>query len=274
MKAATLASFPALRIARPALELLASLGPGFRELSLAQAAELSGRPRSTIARWLADLVDERVILRIRRDEYAIPPRATQALLLNESSEYARSLLLHHEVLSNLRLPHAFACLPVRRVLPLSLVEAAPVLNLNDNRILDFDAADYPNAFRAHYAAPERRFEELRFPTAASQEPDAIPRKFPVLSAETSLALFAATADARVVNAALSAAMKLGIDAQVVKERAASYVVEAPPLKGAYPNTLVLPRWLSAFHASATSALGREFVGRKALPPRHEAGEDP
>lgn len=273
MPAATHASFPAIRLPRPALELLASLGPGFRDLSLAEAAEISGKPRSTIARWLGGLVDERVILRIRRDEYAVPSRPTLALLLNETSEYARSLLLHHEVLSTFRMPHAFACLPVRRVLPLSLVEAAPVLNLNDKRVLDLDAADYPNAFRAHYPGQERRMEELRFPTAASEEPDAIPRKFPSLSAETSLALFAAAVDARVVNAALAAAVKLGLDPEVVKRRASGFVVEEPPLKGSYPNTLVLPRWLSASHASATNALGREYVRRDARAPDHVAGED-
>lgn len=273
MTAATFASFPALRLPRPALELLAGLGPGFRELSLADAAESSGKPRSTIARWLGELVAERVILRVRRDEYAVPSRPTLALLLSETSEYARSLLLHHEVLSTFRMPHAFACLPVRRVLPLSLVEAAPVLNLDDTRALKLDAAGYASAFRAHYAGRERRFEELRFPTVASEEPHAILRRFPSLSAETSLALFAAAVDARVVNAALAAAVKLGLDVEAVKQRASGFVVEAPPLKGSYPNTLVLPRWLSASHASATGALGREYVRRDAHAPDRVAGED-
>lgn len=273
MPAATFVSFPALRLPRPALELLAGLGPGARELSLAAVVDFAGKPRSTIARWLGDLVDEHVILRIRRDEYAVPSWPTLAILLNETSAYARSLLLHHEVLSMLRIPHAFACLPVRRVLPLSLVEAAPVLNLNDKRVLDLHAADYPNAFRANYASQERRIEELRYPTAASQESTAIPRKFPSLLAETSLALFAATVDARMVNASLAAAVKLGIDPEAIKRRASAFVVEEPPLKGSYPNTLVLPRWLAASHASATSALGRDHLRLDARAPRHVAGED-
>ncbi|MFA5862031.1 MAG: helix-turn-helix domain-containing protein [Candidatus Thermoplasmatota archaeon] len=273
MTAATLASFPSLRLPRPALELLAGLGPGFRELSVSEAAAISGKPRSTVARWLSELVEERVILRIRRDEYAVPSSPTQALLLNETSEYARSLLLHQEVLSAFRFPHAFACVSIRRAFPLSLVDAVPVLNLSDKRVLELTASEFPTAFRAHYTAQDRRFEELRFPTAAADQPEAIPRKFPVLSVEMSLALFAATADSRVVNAALAAAGKLGVDAGGVTKRAASFVIEKPPIKGSYPNTLVFPRWLSSFHTSATGALGREFVRRDAKPPSHVTGED-
>lgn len=274
MKAATSASIPLLSLPRPAVEILGRFGPGVREISLQDAVDAAGRPRSTVARWLGELVDHRVILRTKRDEYAIPSAPALALILSEPSEYARSLVADHDVLSALRMPHAFACLPIRKALPFSLMEAAPVLNLEDRRVVDLDLGDFPNAFRAHYSAREKRSDELLFPTSASREPEAIPRKFPALRPELALSLFAASADPRVVNAALAACVKMGIDPNIVKERASSFVVESPPFKGRpYANTIVLPRWLSRFHASATGALGRAYLERDAQPPQDVAGED-
>lgn len=273
MKAATSASFPGIDLPRPAVSLLLTVGPGTSELSLAHAVLRAEKPKSTVARWLSELVDASIILRWRRDEYIVPSRPTLALLLNESSPYWRSVLLHHDALTWLRFPHAFACIPIRRAMPFTLERASPVLNLDDPRVLALDASAFPDAFRASYRGREKRADDQFFPSSASNESQAIARKLPTIEAPLSLALFAASADARVVQASLAAAVKLDIDPRLVTDRASQFVVETPPLKRSYPNTLVLPRWLSRFHDAATASLAQRYLAEDAQPPTTPAGED-
>ena len=250
---------PYLACPRPALELLQAVREAPDAFGFAWASERTRLPRTTLTRHLGDLVEHGLLARLRRDVYAAPAPATLALLLVEPDAYARSLLLHDDVLARRSEgPWAFACLPVRRALPVEIPTVVPVLRLQEAAreeglrsplflYHDFDAAEVERAPR-------------RFPTDAADAPAAVERTFPVLSARTCLALLATTGDPRMLEAVAAAGRKLGVPPAEVA-RAAKRLHLARGAAGAdFPNTVVLPRWLQAMAETAQALQARKALG--------------
>lgn len=196
-----------------------------------------------------------LIVRLHKDLYVKPASPTHALLLVEKDAYARSLLLHADVLSWLGAPFAFACLPVRKNLGFELTRALPVLDLE---------APEPSLLRrdaVHMTLPKAKpsRQTLRFPTDAASEAHAVERAIPVLPPQLALAILAATADPRLVHACSAAAPKLGTTREAVLETAASFVVEDEPPKRPRPNSLVLPEWLMEAARGAQGLHAQRFL---------------
>lgn len=262
---------PALTVPRPALRLLALVGHGRTEFTYGEAKQAAAAgakvpdPKST-ARHLQDLVDAGLILRLHKDAYASPGKPAHALLLAEPDAYARSLLLHADVLPRLGVSFAFACLPVRKALDFEIPRALPVLDLETlaQPILRRDAA--------HMALRKVRVsgQTLRLPTDGASDAHAVARDVPVLEPRLALGLLAATADPRLVHACYAAAAKLGTTRQAVLDAAASFVVEDEPSRHPQPNSLVLPRWLMDAARSAKSLHAQRFLDAAASDAEGEA----
>lgn len=255
------AAVPVLRVSRPALRLLDALGHVRRQVSFSEAAAIARQPRSSVARHLGELVEESLLLRLSRDLYATPEKPTRALLLVEPSDYARSVLLHADVLEGMGVRWALACLPVREAFPFELSRTVPVMRI--------DPHDGPEASLLREAVQLKgrmgrlRRQLIRFPTDAASSPHAVPRSLPVLDTTLSLAIFAATADPRMVHASLAAARSLGIPTERVLDQAAAFALEEQLPRNPLPNTLVLPKWLAEAARSAKDLHARRYLDRQA-----------
>lgn len=248
---------PALDVARPALALVEQVGYGQTGLSFNELQRTADKPRTTVTRYLQQLTDARIILRIRHDEYAIPTRATFGRLLVEPDAYARSVLLHADILdAHEATPWAFACLPIRGVYDVEIDRAIPVL-LPDGRLQDGSGAPpYPDAL--WYAFDPHDID--RRPYAPHDAPG--PRgDVPTLPARTALALLTASLDPRHVRAARNAARRLGLPYEPIVRQAKGLAPTRTPLKALRPNTVVFPRWLETFWETAKTQHAQHALDR-------------
>ena len=259
---------PYLACPHKALTLIPALLDGPDAFGFSWAAHRSGLTRTTLTRQLGELVDHGLLARLRRDVYAAPRRATLALLLVEPDAYARSLLLHADVLARRSEgPWAFACLPVRRALPLEIPTVVPVLRLRE---ADREDGLRSPLFLYHDFDPEEvESATRRFPTDAAEEPGAVERAFPVLSAKTCLALLATTGDPRMLEAVGRAAKALHVPPAKVADAARRLHPTRSVAGATFPNTVILPRWLEDMAESA-----RALQARTAIRSRLAEGDRP
>lgn len=266
---------PYLDCSRPALEMLERIGFGQAHFGFEKAAVVAGKPRPTVVRYLNELVDASLILRVRRDWYATPPRATYSLLLAEPNAYFRSVLLHHEATPRSFDRPVFACLGVREVLDFELPKAIPVFRIDHDTLSgnpDFpslaEAGVFTDALRFNFQDRDVGSHVARFPSNEQDEKAAISKKFRALKPEASLALLAATADPRLLGSVTAAAQALDVSTDVVLDRARKLHPQQLPLQQFHPNSVVFPRWLENF-AETARALHAQHAIRDAADKPHE-----
>lgn len=253
---------PPFTCSRPALELLDRLGYGKVGITFQKAKEVEGSPRTTVVRHLGELVDHHLMVRLRRDHYATPTKPTYALLLAEPNRYFRSLLLYDDVLRDVvgglkRSP--FACLPVRSALDVEIPQAVPVFKLDMDITGHVEELMTDLALHYNYEDDPVGEMEVAFPSDAADSPTAVRRAFPVLDPRTSLALFAATGDPRIVQGLEDAAVRLGLDASDVLDAALHLHPDEPPVRRLGPNTVVYPAWLQDYARTAGQVYRRQAL---------------
>lgn len=245
---------PVLEVSRPALALVDKVGYGESSVSFDRFREIADRPRTTVTRYLKQLTESWLILRVRQGEYAIPQRTRFGRLLVESNPYRRSALLYGDILeSRDESPWAFACVPIRSSYPMEIDRAIPVL-VPDERLKD-SSRSRPYAEAIWYAFDPERTEMAEIETEAGDSAIEVP----VLSPELSLAILMASLDPRYMQAAGEAADRLGIPLESIAQQAKHLSPQSPPLKAIRPNTVVFPEWLEAFWETAKSQHARHAL---------------
>lgn len=248
------ADLPLLEVSRPALALVDAVGYDEPSVSTETLQETADRPRTTVTRYLNQLTEARLILRVRKGEYAIPRRSTFSRLLLEPSRYTRSVLLYADVLEQRQeAPWAFACLPIRRAYPMDIDRAIPVLH-PDERLEDSSRSrPYPEAL--WYAFDPGQTES--HPMETSGEESLV--DVPVLPQGASLALLTASLDPRYMQAARDAADKLDLPLDEIASNAKHLAPASPPLETIRPNTVVFPEWLEEFWETAKTQHARHAL---------------
>ncbi len=244
-------TLPVLEVSRPALTLIDEVGYGEPSVSFERFQKIAERPRTTVTRYLKQLTENWLILRIRQGEYAIPHRTRFGRLLVESSPYRRSLLLYADVLeSRDENPWAFACLPIRSSYPMAIDRAIPVL-VPDGRLKDASRSR-PYAEALWYTFDQDRTEVADMETGREDTPIEVP----TLSPDLSLALLMASLGPRYMQAAREAAERLDLPLEPIAQKAKRLSPQSPPLKAIRPNTVVFPEWLEDFWETAKSQHAR------------------
>jgi hypothetical protein len=255
------ADLPLLAVSRPALALVDQVGYDEPSVSTGTFQKIAEKPRTTVTRYLKQLTQTRLILRVRQREYAIPSRSTFSRLLLEPSRYRRSVLLYADVLEQRgEVPWAFACLPIRSSYPMDIDQAIPVLH-SDERLKDTSRSrPYPEALWYTFDSEETHAYSLE----ADEPGSAI--EMPVLPAELSLALSMASLDPRHMQAARDAAQKLEPPLEEIAPMAKQLAPARPPLEAIRPNTVVFPQWLEDLWETAKTQHARhaldEFLPEK------------
>lgn len=251
---------PAASVPRPALSILQGVFEGARSVSFRELQERLGTPRTTLVRNLAALVDAHLAYRDRRDHYVLPHASTLGLLLVEPDSYARSLLLHEDVLPEIGIRKwAYACLPLRRALDFDLPHAIPVVS---PRLAKLPPRPSPTVVWHDYAPADVLKTPAQFPTWAKDDPDPTRRRLPTLHPREALGLLAATGDARLTRAVLQAAKKLDVRRDAVAAAAKRLWIEPPGPRLRYPNSVILPKWLRSFAETAQVTSARERVAHE------------
>lgn len=246
---------PATSIPRPALAILQGVFQGARSVSFAEIQDRLHAPRTTLTRNLSALVDASLAYRDHRDHYVLPRPSTLGLLLVEPDAYARSLLLHEDVLPQLGIRKwAYACLPVRRALDFDLPHAIPVVS---PKLTKRPPGPSPTIVWHDYEPDDVGKTNLLFPTWAKDDPDQTKRTLPTLHPKESLALLAATGDSRMTDAVLRAAKKLDVKREAVAAAARRLVIESSSRRLRYPNSVILPKWLLQFAETARAMSAKE-----------------
>lgn len=246
---------PLVEVSRPALSLVDTLGYQKRSVSFEAFQRAARRPRTTVTRYLKQLTDAWLILRVRQGEYAIPERSTFGQLLLEPSSYRRSLLLYRDILHQRgEGPLAVACLPIRDIFQMEIDRVIPVLP-PDDRLKD-PARAPPYAEVLWYPFQAERVAETDL-----SERWAVDRlgTVPTLEPEISLALLTATLDPRYMTACKAAAERLGLAFPSVVKLAKHLSPQAPPLDAIRPNTVVFPGWLRGFWETAKTQHARHAL---------------
>lgn len=253
---------PAASIPRPALAILQGVFEGGRSVSFAEIQKRLKAPRSTLTRNLSALVDTSLAYRDHRDHYILPRPSTLGLLLVEPDAYARSLLLHEDVLLELGVRKwAYACLPVRRALDFDLPRAIPVVS---PKLTKQAPRPSPTIVWHDYDPSDVSKTTLLFPTWAKDDPDQTTRALPTLHPKESLAILAATGDSRLTEAVLRAAKKLDIKRESLATAARRLALEPPSRRLHHPNSVILPKWLLRFAETARSMSAKERMTQDLL----------
>lgn len=252
---------PAASIPRPALAILQGVFEGARSATFAEIQKRLRAPRTTLTRNLGALVEASLAYRDHRDHYVLPRPSTLGLLLVEPDAYARSLLLHEDVLPELGIRKwAYACLPVRRALDFDLPHAIPVVS---PKLAKRAPGPSPTIVWHDYEPDDVAKHAILFPTWAQDDPDQTKRTLPTLHPKDSLALLAATGDSRLTQAVLRAAKKLDIKREAVASAARRLVIE-PSRRLRYPNSVILPKWLLQFAETARATSAKERMTQDLL----------
>lgn len=253
---------PAASIPRPALGILQGVFEGARSVSFADVQKRLRTPRTTLTRNLGALVDASLAYRDHRDHYVLPRPSTLGLLLVEPDAYARSLLLHEDVLPELGIRKwAYACLPVRRALDFDLPHAIPVVS---PKLAKRPPGPSATIVWHDYEPDDVGRSVVLFPTWAKDDPGQTTRSLPTLHPKEGLALLAATGDSRLTEAVLRAAKKLDIKREAVASAARRLVIEPPSRRLRYPNSVILPKWLLQFAETARAASAKERMTQDLL----------
>lgn len=264
---------PSLDVSRPALALVEKVGYGRASVSFGTFQKAAERPRTTVTRHLKQLTENRLLLRVRRGEYAIPDRSTFGQLLVEPSRYRRSVYLYANALEDREeAPWAFACLPVRSVYPMDLDRAIPVLH-PDDRLKD-SKRSRPYAEALWFAFDPEAVDLL----TVENDEGAPLVEVPALPPEVSLSLLMASLDPRYMEAARKAAERLELSPETIARQAKHLSPASPPLKAIRPNTVVFPEWLAEFWETAKTQHARhaldEFLpGGDHVPPEDQVKAD-
>lgn len=253
---------PAASIPRPALAILQGVFQGARSVSFAEIQDRLHAPRTTLTRNLSALVDASLAYRDHRDHYVLPRPSTLGLLLVEPDAYARSLLLHEDVLPQLGIRKwAYACLPVRRALDFDLPHAIPVVS---PKLAKRPPGPSRTIVWHDYEPDDVGKTNLLFPTWAKDDPDQTKRTLPTLHTKVCLALLAATGDSRMTDAVLRAAKKLDVKREALAAAARRLVIEPPSRRLHYPNSIILPKWLLRFAETARAVSAKERMTQDLL----------
>lgn len=251
---------PAASVPRPALSILQGVFEGARSVTFREIQARFRAPRTTLVRNLAALVDAHLAYRDQRDHYILPHASTLGLLLVEPDSYARSLLLHEDVLPELGIRKwAYACLPVRRALHFDLPTAIPVVS---PKLAKTGPRPSPTIAWYDYDRNDAQKATKAFPTWAKHDPRPSNRVLSTLHPKDALALLAATGDSRLTRAVLDAARKLGVSRDVVASAAARLWIEPPARRLAHPNSVMLPKWLMTFAETARATSARERLAQE------------
>jgi hypothetical protein len=250
---------PAASVPRPALAILQGVFEGERSASFAQIQRRLRTPRTTLTRNLGALVDASLAYRDRRDHYILPRPSTLGLLLVEPDAYARSLLLHEDVLPSLDVRKwVYACLPVRRALDFDLPHAIPVVS---PKLAKTPPKPSPTILWHDYDPKNTGKQTVFFPTWSRDDPGQAERTLSVLHPRESLALLAATGDSRLVQAVLRATKRLALSRESVAQAARRLSIEPRSKRLRYPNSVMLPKWLLRFAESARAVSARERLAQ-------------
>lgn len=265
-------AWPIFECSTPALDLYEKLKSGRVGATAEYARRIAGKPRRTVDRYLKELVEARLVLRLRRNFYVIPRSFTKALLLGESSSYHRNLLLYQDSLDDILgsvNSWAFACLAVRDVLDFEIPKALPVFKLNHDVLERYKEQGFFVGGAFHYNfddAEDIEHRTVTFPSNAEELDNdhehglqPIRLQIPIVKPALALAMFASTSDPRIVNAVKKAAEHLGLSKGDVMNRAKRFHSEEAPLRTLYPNTLVLPDWLADFSGTARKMHSAEYL---------------
>lgn len=250
----TAPTMPSLEVSRPALALVEKVGYGQPSVSFGTFQEVAERPRTTVTRHLKQLTENRLLLRVRRGEYAIPDRSTFGRLLVEPSRYRRSVYLYAETLeARGEEPWAFACLPVRSAYPMDLDRAIPVLH-PDDRLKD-STRSRPYAEALWFAFDAGALDVH----GVEDDEGELVMEVPTLPAGLSLSLLMASLDPRYMDAARAAAERLELSPEAIARQAKHLSPASPPLTAIRPNTVVFPEWLEAFWGTAKTQHARHAL---------------
>lgn len=269
---------PYLAASRPSLELLDRLPAANAHVTYRRIEQQSGKPKATLLRLVNELVGAFLLAKVRRDWYATPTQAAQAILLTEPSPYHRSLLLYDDVFPTVGLASwAFACVPIRKALAFELPQAIPVLKL-DVDLLDETAGSeearektwFPDTLRFTYDDSEVVAATVTFPSAAEPTAAMVQRQVRCLPPPRGLSLLASTSDPRIVSAVRTAAKRLGVPIRDVLAEARRYEPRRRPVRGMRPSTVVYPRWLQDIADTAGEVHTKAYLRRE--PP--EGGPPP
>lgn len=245
---------PLLEVSRPALALVDAVGYDEPSISTEKLQQTADRPRTTVTRYLKQLTEAQLILRVRKGEYAIPGRSTFSQVLLDRSRYRRSVLLYADVLEQRgETPCAFACLPIRHAYPMDIDRAIPVLHPDERLKEPSRSRPYPEAL--WYAFDPDRVEQDHMQTDDGETRTEIP----VLPSELSLALLMSSLDPRYMQAARDAARKLDLPAEAIASSAKHLAPASPPLNAVRPNTVVFPEWLEEFWETAKTQHARHAL---------------
>lgn len=253
---------PAASIPRPALAILQGVFEGGRSATFAEIQKRVQAPRTTLTRNLGALVDASLAYRDHRDHYVLPRPSTLGLLLVEPDAYARSLLLHEDVLPELGIRKwAYACLPVRRALDFDLPCAIPVVS---PKLTKQPPRPSPTIVWHDHDPEDVSKSPVLFPTWAKDDPDQTKRALSTLQPKESLAILASTGDSRLTEAVLRAAKRLDIRREIVATAARRLVIEPPSRRLHYPNSVILPKWLLRFAETARAMSAKERLTKDLL----------
>lgn len=259
---------PVLEVSRPSLRLVDAVGYGEPSVPFQRFQATADRPRTTVTRYLKQLTEYRLILRVRHGEYAIPKRSTFSRLLLEPNRYRRSVVLYADVLETRgEAPWAFACLPIRSTYPMEIDRAIPVLH-PDDRLKD------PSRSRPYPEVLWYTFDPDRIGSFELEADDGqAAAELPVLPAELSLALFMASLDPRYLQAAEEAAQRLELPLEAIARTAKQLAPASPPLEAIRPNTVVFPDWLERFWETAKAQHARHALDPFLSGPRADDPEE-
>ncbi len=253
---------PAASIPRPALAILQSVFEGARSVTFAEIQKRLHAPRTTLTRNLSALIDASLAYRDHRDHYVLPRPSTLGLLLVEPDGYARSLLLHEDVLPEIGMrKRAYACVPIRRALEFDLLHAIPVVS---PKLTKRPPQPSPTIVWHDYDPRDVNKTTVLFPTWAKDDPDQTKLTLPTLHPKESLALLAATGDSRLTEAVLRAARKLDLKREIVATAARRLSIEPPSRRLHYPNSVILPKWLLRFAETARAMSAKERMTQDLL----------
>lgn len=253
---------PAASIPRPALAILQGVFDGDRNATFAELQKRLGAPRSTLTRNLGALVHASLAYRDHRDHYVLPRPSTLGLLLVEPDAYARSLLLHEDVLPELGIHKwTYACLAVRKSLDFDLPCAIPVVS---PKLTKQSPRPSPTIVWANYDPKDAGETTVLFPTWAKGDPNQTTRALPTLHPREGLALLAAIGDPRLTHAVLRAAKKLNLKIGGVATAARRLAIEPPSRHLRYPNSVILPKWLFRFAETARAMSAKERMAKDLL----------
>lgn len=261
---------------RPALELLEQVGLGRVGVTAADARRATGRPKPTVDRHLAELVDAGLVWRVRRNVYVTPRAGTYAQLSVEPSSYLRSVVLYDDGLDQMWGSDgrwAFACLGVHQALDLVLPDAMPVVRpVGEPSAMPEPWPDA--AFLYGFDAVDVQPHRLTLPSDAPAGSKAMVREVPALVPEVALALLAASTDPRAVQAVRRAAPVVGADADTVLRWARRLFPREPPVRVVRPNTVVFPGWLAAWARTARRLHAGHYLEGAADEPLEEPRTPP